>query len=393
VTSEHANSGAADNVVETDEAGATPPAKRKRMRVILLIVLLLAVIGGAWWFYGYWTTGRFVESTNDATIQADAVIVSPKVGGYVEEVFVTDNQTVKQGDPLFRIDARDYTARVAQAQAQIDAARATATGVRAQIDEQQAAVAAARAQVASAESDLKFARATADRYRALAATGAESRETLAEKQSQLERAQAALNARRADLASAQRRVTSLQAQIGQAQAQAEGGAAQRDAASVDLNSAIITASITGRVGNKTVQLGQFIQPGTRAMSIVPVEQLYIQANFKETQLGLLRPGQPVSIEVDALPGVTLHGKVESLAPGTGAQFSLLPPENATGNFTKIVQRVPVRISVDATPQTRALLVPGMSVTASVDTRSARGSLDQVREEQQQVQGQRAQAAN
>ncbi|MXO98575.1 HlyD family efflux transporter periplasmic adaptor subunit [Altererythrobacter xixiisoli] len=361
------------------------------MRLILLAVLLLAIVLGGIWFYGYWTTGRFVESTNDATIQADAVIVSPKVGGYVEEVFVSDNQTVKQGDPLFRIDARDYTARVAQAQAQIDAAQATATGVRAQIAEQQAAVAAARAQLASSESDLKFARATAERYRALAATGAESRETLAEKQSQFERAQAAVTARRADLASAQRRVTTLQAQVGQALAQAEGGEAQRAAADVDLNSAIITAAIGGRIGNKTVQQGQFIQPGTRTMSIVPVEQLYIQANFKETQLGLLRPGQPVTIEIDALPGVELQGKVESLAPGTGAQFSLLPPENATGNFTKIVQRVPVRISLIANAQTRALLVPGMSVTASVDTRAARGALDELRQ-QQQAQPQ-VQAAN
>ena len=308
-------------------------------------------------------------------------MVAPKSGGYVEEVFVADNQTVKQGDPLFRIGPRDYTARVLQAQAQIDMAAASAQGLRAQISEQQASAAAARAQLASAESDLRFARTIRDRYEALAATGAESRETYAEKRSQFERAEAAVATRRAQLLSAQRRVGTLQAQVGQALAQAEGGEAQRSAADTDLKSTILRASIDGRVGNKTVQLGQFVQPGMRAMSIVPVEKLYIQANFKETQLGLVRVGQPVTIEVDALSGIELHGKVESIAPGTGAQFSLLPPENATGNFTKIVQRVPVRISLDAAPATRALLAPGMSVTVSVDTRSARDSLDKAEREQ------------
>src|SRR5690606_17473417 len=153
----------------------------------------------------------------------------------------------------------------------------------------------------------------------------------------------------------------------------KGARAQREAAGVDLSSTLVRASIAGRVGNKTVQLGQFVQPGTRAMSIVPVDKLYISANFKETQAGLVRVRQPVTIEIDALESIELHGRVESFSPGTGAQFSLLPPENATGNFTKIVQRIPVRISIDAGPETRALLIPGMSVTASVDTRSARGS--------------------
>lgn len=366
---------------EADEITKPSPLKRPGIRRVILavVVVLLAVL--AVWFYNYWTVGRYTEGTNDAYIQADAVVVSPKIGGYVEEVYVEDNQAVKQGDPLFRIDPRDYTAQVAQAQAQIDVAKASANGLRAQIAEQQAAVAAARAQLASAESDLRFARTTRDRYEALAATGAESRETYSEKRSQFERAEAAVAARRAEVVSAQRRVGTLQAQIGQASAQAEGGEAQRAAADVDLKSTIVRASIDGRVGNKTVQLGQFVQPGVRAMSIVPVEKLYIQANFKETQLGTVRVGQAVTIEVDALSGIELHGRIESVSPGTGAQFSLLPPENATGNFTKIVQRIPVRISLDASPEARALLVPGMSVSVSVDTRSAKGALDKVQREQ------------
>ena len=352
------------------------------MRFALVGAAIIALVLSLIWFSHYWTVGRFLESTDDAYVQADAVVVSPKIAGYVEQVFVADNQAVKQGDPLIRIDPRDYRSQLAQAQAQIDMAKASADGLRAQIAEQRATVAAARAQLASAESDLRFASTIKDRYEALAATGAESRETFANKRSQLERAQAAVDARRADLLGASRRVASLEAQVGQALAQAEGGEAQRSSAKVDLDSTILRASIAGRVGNKTVQTGQFVQPGTRTMSIVPVEKLYIQANFKETQVGLMRIGQPVTIEVDALDGVALHGKVESFAPGTGAQFSLLPPENATGNFTKIVQRIPVRISVDADAATRALLLPGMSVTVSVDTRSAKGSLKKIAQQQE-----------
>ena len=368
---------------DTAAAEAKPPLlKRRGFQRILLGVGLVVLVLAAVWFAHFWTVGRFIESTEDAYVQADAVIVSPKISGYVEEVYVSDNQAVKAGDPLFRIDPSDYRAQVAQAQAQVDMANASAQGLRAQISEQEASVRGAQAQLASAESDLRFARTIKERYEALSATGAESRETYAEKRSQLERAEAQVALRRAELDSARRRVSTLQAQVGQALAQAEGGEAQRSAADVDLKSTIVRASVDGRIGNKTVQPGQLVQPGTRTMSIVPVDKLYITANFKETQLGLIRIGQPVTIEVDALEGVTLHGKVESFAPGTGAQFSLLPPENATGNFTKIVQRVPVRVSVDAGPKTRTLLVPGMSVVVSVDTRSAKGSLEKIEQEQE-----------
>jgi membrane fusion protein (multidrug efflux system) len=145
---------------------------------------------------------------------------------------------------------------------------------------------------------------------------------------------------------------------------------------------VVKASVAGKVGELTARVGQFVQPGLRLMSVVPVEQLYLEANFKETQLGLMRPGQPADIEVDALPGVTLHGHVASLAPGTGAQFSLLPPQNATGNFTKIVQRVPVKIAIDADPALKRLLLPGMSVSVSVDTRSARDEIERLKNRQQ-----------
>jgi membrane fusion protein (multidrug efflux system) len=366
---------------ESDADPKTSRLKRPGVRRVLLAVAVVAAIAIGLWFFNYWTVGRFVESTDDAYVQADAVIVAPKVAGYVDKVFVTDNQAVKAGDPLFQIDPRDYRSEVAQAQAQIDVAGAGAAALRAQIAEQQAVVSGAQAQLVAARSDLELARAIAARYKALSATGAESKETYGEKRSQLANAVAQVKLRESQFNSARRRIATLQAQVGETAARAEGAKAQRAAAGVDLTSTLVRASIAGRIGNKTVQLGQFVQPGMRTMSIVPVNKLYIQANFKETQIGLMRVGQPVTIEIDALEGIELHGRVESFSPGTGAQFSLLPPENATGNFTKIVQRIPVRVSIDADAETRALLIPGMSVTVSVDTRSARGSLEKIEAEQ------------
>ncbi|MFS2117762.1 HlyD family efflux transporter periplasmic adaptor subunit, partial [Herbaspirillum frisingense] len=185
-------------------------------------------------------------------------------------------------------------------------------------------------------------------------------------------------ARRAALDAAQLRVRSLQAQVRQAQAQGETAKAQYDAASVNLGYTEIRASVDGRIGDKQVRVGQFVSAGTRMMTVVPT-RFYVSANFKETQIGLMRIGQPASIKVDALPGVEFHGHVESLSPGTGAQFSLLPPQNATGNFTKIVQRVPVRVAIDATPEETRSFVAGLSVTVEVNTIAAKDELRALRE--------------
>ncbi|WP_322963388.1 HlyD family secretion protein [Sphingomonas fuzhouensis] len=370
----------------TDGADDTPPvspSKKRRIRIILLVVAAAAVIGGVFWYANYKSVGQYMQTTNDAYIQADAVTVAPRVSGYVDKVFVGENQQVKAGDPLLQIDTRDYRAQTQQIQAQIGVARANAEGVQAQIKEQQAAIDRAQADLRAAQSDAAFAQAEVARYTPLAASGAESRERLSQLQNQARQANARVAASSAALAAARRRVGTLEAQVQQARSQGQAAKAQLEAADVNLNSTLIRAATTGRVGNKTVRVGQFVQAGTRTMSIVPVSQLYISANFKETQLGLMRPGQPVKIEVDALPGVEINGHVESVAPGTGAQFSLLPPQNATGNFTKIVQRVPVRIAVDADAQTRALMVPGMSVEVTVDTRSAKGALKRIAEQQEQ----------
>jgi membrane fusion protein (multidrug efflux system) len=374
----------------TDDAQGAPDeakpasARGKKFRRALLILGPLALILLLAWFIHYETRGKYVESTNDAYLRADSVTVSPKISGYVEQVLVADNQDVKAGQPLVRIDPRDYRAQSAQFQAQVDVADANAANVRATIGEQQAAIGQARAELAVARSDARFAAEEVARYTPLAASGAETREKLNSLRNQAAQAASRVAAQQAALTSAERRIGSLQAQIRQARAQGESAQAQLRAANVNVGSTIVRASVDGRVGDKTVRVGQFVQSGTRMMSVVPLGALYVAANFKETQIGLMRVGQPVTVEVDALPGVHLRGRVQSVSPGTGAEFSLLPPQNATGNFTKIVQRVPVRIAIDAGPEARAVLVPGLSLTVKVDTISAKGAEDRIKDQQKRL---------
>ena len=370
------------------EDDATPKKKLSgRAKLILLVLAVAVIVVGATWYIRYRQHGRFVQTTNDAQIQADAVTVAPRISGYVAAVLVRDNQDVRAGDPLVRIDPRTYQAQAAQAGAQVAQARASQDSARASIGEQQAAIAQARAQLAAARATAAHDAAEVRRYAPLAASGAETRQQLAQLQAAAVQSAEQARAQAAALVMQQRRIGTYTAQIRQGAAQAAQAQAQLASANVDVGAALIRAAVTGRIGDKTVTIGQYAQSGTRLMSIVPLDRLYITANFKETQLALMRPGQPATIKVDALDGVELHGRVESVSPGTGAQFSLIPPSNATGNFTKIVQRVPVRVSVEATPDARRLLVPGLSVTVSVDTISANGDLDRIQEQQKQLKNQ------
>ncbi|MCP1471696.1 membrane fusion protein (multidrug efflux system) [Sphingobium sp. OAS761] len=370
-----------DTVRDPAEIEAAGPAKKRRLRLVLGSAAILALILGVGWFIRHQTYGKFQQSTEDAYFQADSVTASSRVSGYIEQVLVTENQDVKAGQPLLRIDVRDYDAQAAQGQAQIDLAAANADNARAMISEQDAAIDQAQAMLVSARSKAGFAAGQVARYTPLVATGAEPAEKLAMLRDQAAQARQDVAAQQAALESARRHIAGLRAQLAQAQAQGRNARAQAQAAQVNVGSAIVRASVAGRVGDLTARAGQFVQPGQRLMSVVPVKQIYLEANFKETQLGLMRPGQPAHIAVDALPGLDIHGHVASLAPGTGAQFSLLPPQNATGNFTKIVQRVPVRIAIDADPALKRLLIPGLSVEVSVDTRSAKDEVDQMRARQ------------
>jgi membrane fusion protein (multidrug efflux system) len=375
-------------MVENTAEVVSEPIERKarlgnpRLKRLLLLGLTGVVIGAGLWLYRDQTYGKYQQSTNNAYVQSDAVVVSSKLGGHVARVFVVDNQRVKRGDPLVQIDSREYDAEVRQAEAQIGIAVANAEGIRAQIHEQQAGIDQAQAQLAAANGRLEFSRGEVARFVPLVSSGAESRERLAQLRDQERQAAAQVATARAQLVAARRRIGTLDAQIGQAVSQRRAAEAQLSTANVNLGATIIRASADGRVGSKTVQVGQFVQPGVRMMSIVPVQQLYVEANFKETQLGLMRVGQPVRVRIDALDDAEVHGRIESFSPGTGAQFSLLPPQNATGNFTKIVQRVPVRISIDVGPEASKLLLPGMSAVATVDTRSAKGAREIIEREQE-----------
>ena len=344
-------------------------------------ILALSAIG---YFIYYNQVGRYFQTTNDAFIQADQVSISSKLSGYVARVPVSDNQRVAKAALLVEIDPVDYRTRLSLAEADANSARAAAVAARASAAEAGAGIAAAQAAVQSAQANFDYARRELERTRPLVEEGAESQARLSELISAHDRAAAELASRKAALAQANSRVESIGAQAAAQKAKAVAARTQQDAAANDLASTRLVAPIAGKVANKSVRIGQFVQPGVRLMTVVPDQDIYVVANFKETQVGLMRAGQPATIHIDALPGVEFTGKVTSVTPGTGANFSLIPPQNATGNFTKIVQRVPVRIRIDAGQAARRVLVPGLSLEVEVDTRAGRKELQEIRSEQEQA---------
>jgi membrane fusion protein, multidrug efflux system len=366
-----------ENVKQIDEPAAKAGSRR---RALLLSIGAVAAIAAVIYGVRWWTVGRFIESTDDAYLQADSVTIAPKVSGYVSEVYVTDNQAVTVGQPLVRLDRRQYQAILEQANATIAARKADIERGAAELLQQQANIAQARAQLQGARSAETHAIEEVKRYEPLVATGAETNEKLADLVNARNQAAATVAADIAAVQAAERQPATTQAQIEQARAQLQASEASFRQAQLDTQDTVISSTLAGRVGDRSVRVGQYAQPGTRLMTIVPVQDVYLVANFKETQIGLMRAGQPATIHVDALSGTDLHGTVVSFSPGTGSQFALLPPQNATGNFTKIVQRVPVRIHIDAGQETRAVLVPGLSVTVRVDTRSGQESAKRVERE-------------
>ncbi len=362
---------------EQENAQSPDPRGRQRLRVVLFIVGLSLLLSGGGWYYRHVIYGQYMQSTDNAYVAADSVVVSSKIAGYVEEVFARENEHVARGAALVQLDLRDYQAQAQQASAQIAATLAGADTIRSQVNEQDAAIRQARAQLAVARVAVDLASDQVARYRPLAITGAEPQEKLDQYEAQARQARAQLAAAQAAVSAATARRATLFEQIGQTEAQADAARAQLKTADLTVDSTLLRASKAGRVGDLSVRVGQFVQPGQRLMTVVPVTAIYVTANFKETQVGLIRPGQNVRLEVDALPDLEIAGRVDGISPGTGAEFSILPPENATGNFTKIVQRIPVRIAIEAPPEVRRLLVPGMSVVATVDTRNAAGELEEI----------------
>jgi membrane fusion protein, multidrug efflux system len=336
------------------------PRRRRALAVVMAAVLFsVAAVSG----YVYWDYAWRFESTDDAFIQARQFAVAPKVSGYITAVPVTDNQHVAAGDVIARIDDRDYRIALEQARAQVAAAEASIQNLDAQMAVQQAQIAENQAQMEQAQASLTFATQQAARYEDLAQKGAGSVQNAQQYNSALLQQQAAVKTAQAALAAAQRQVAALKAQRATAEANLAQANAQRDQAQLNLSYTNVTAAQSGRVVNLTAAVGQFAQAGTNLTMFVP-DEIWVAANFKETQLDAMRPDQPVTMRIDAYPERAIRGHVASIQPGSGTAFSLLPAENATGNYVKIVQRVPVKLLID-NPPTDVALGPGMSVVPSV----------------------------
>ena len=339
----------------------------RRLRPVLLMAGLCgAAAGGSWW----WTTARFLQSTDNAAIAGDIAVLSSRIEGDVAEILVADNQRVTAGQPLIRLDDRDWRARLAAGEAGLDEAEAAIATLTQQIEQQRAQIAAAEAQVASAEAERVRAETDARRAQELVGGGYTSRQAQDRAIADMRKAEAAVAAAQAQLAVQRQALPVIEASRRQAEARRDSARAQLELARSNLDNTVIRAPFEGIAGNRAAQLGQHVRAGQQLIAVAPPpERQWVVANFKETQLTRMRTGQPVVVTVDALPGVELHGRLESIAPATGSQFSLLPPENATGNFTKIVQRVPIRVAIAPEDTAKlALLRPGLSVEAEVDTR-------------------------
>jgi membrane fusion protein (multidrug efflux system) len=354
--------------IDTQPAEASKTTRRRPVRRAALVVALLAGTALAGYYgHDYWTTGRFQVSTDDAYVKADSTAIAPKVPGYLADVLVHDNQPVKAGQVLAHIDDRDLRTAFDQARADVAAAAATVQNLDARISLQAAEIAQAQAAVDSTKARLQFAQVDAARYQALVTTGAGTLQQTQKTGAARDEITAQLHHDEAAMLAAQRQVPVLTTLRDQAQAQLQHATAVARQAELNLSYATITAPIDGTVGARSLRVGQYVVPGTQLMAVVPLHAAYVVANYKETQLAHVRAGQAVSITVDGLSGTALQGHVDSLAPASGLEFALLPPDNATGNFTKIVQRIPVRVSIDD-PAAAGLLRAGMSVEPSIDTR-------------------------
>ncbi|MER8565208.1 HlyD family secretion protein [Mesorhizobium sp. M0924] len=354
------------------EVLAEVPAKKKReARSFMLPIIGLALLSaGAWYGYNYWTDGRFLISTDDAYVQADMSFVSPKISGYVDQVKVSENQQVKAGDPLLTIDHGDYRIAVAQAEAQIATLAKTLDRIDAQTKAAQASLQQAQAQKVADQAAADNAARAQQRAAQLVKTHVGTQAQLDDAQTALDQANAALVGADAQIAAAQANIGVFEAQRAESASTLASLRLNRDKAARDLSFTVLKAPYDGVVGNRSVEQGDLVSPGQKLAVVVPLDKLYIVANFKETQLAKLVPGEKVRVSVDATDGHDFEGTVSSLAPASGAVFSLLPPENATGNFTKVVQRIPVRIDVPADVLKAGRLRAGLSVVVAVDSRTA-----------------------
>jgi membrane fusion protein (multidrug efflux system) len=339
---------------QTKETGRRSRLLRRLWRPVAGLAVAVALgVTASWWF----TEGRYIESTDNAYVQGDIAVLSPRIEGDVAAIQVADNQRVRAGDPLIVLDPTDWRSRLAQA-------------TQRQVGQQQATIEAAQAAIVQAQAEQARATADAARSGSLVAGGWASRQANDQAIADSRKANAAVVAAQAQKAAAEQQLDVLRAQVVQTRARQQNAAAAAQLAENNLAYTVIRAPFDGIAGNRAAELGQHVTPASQLIAVAPLrEQLYVVANFKETQLRRMQPGMKVQLIPDIDPGAAVDGRVDSLAPATGALFSLLPPENATGNFTKVVQRVPVKLVVDPAQAAHAQwLRAGLSVTAEVDTR-------------------------
>ncbi len=349
--------------------GAISLTPKRSLKRPLGILALIAIAGGAGWYGYYWSqTGRYLETTDDAYIGGNTTALSPRVSGHVEAVLVDDNQRVTAGQLLVRLDSRTFKTAVDRAEAAVREQQASLDNLHAQSELQASLVKQAEADLAAKKAASDFTEIDAVRYRNLAtqSTGTEQnaqKAVLADTQ-----AKAAVAASDAGLTAARQQIQVLKTQIAEAQSALDGARLDAETARLNLSYTEVRSPVDGYVGNRAAQIGAFVSDGSYLLSVIPEKGLWIDANFKEDQLAVIKPGQKVTVVADIYPGHHLTGKISSIAPATGATFSVIPPENATGNFTKIVQRVPVRVALDDTAVKDQALRPGLSTTVTVDTR-------------------------
>jgi membrane fusion protein (multidrug efflux system) len=345
------------------------PSRQAIRRAALAFVATLGVAAAAGFGHYYLTTGRYLETTDDAYVKADSTIVAPKVSGYIGEVLVADNEPVKAGQLLARIDDRDFRTALDQAHADVAAANAAVRNLNAQIELQEPVIQQQAALVEAGEAGLKFAREEQARYDGLMKSGSGTIQRAQQTDAALREKSAQLAGEKSALIAANKRIEVLATERAKAAAQLDRARAVEQQAALNLSYTRIAAPVEGTVGARSLRVGQFVQAGTQLMAVVPLDAIYVVANFKETQLTHVRNGQPVELIIDGFQDTRLRGRVDSVSPASGLEFALLPPDNATGNFTKIVQRVPVKIVLDD-HNLKGLLRPGMSAEPTINTKSA-----------------------
>lgn len=365
-----------DDAVETTSQTPAPPQdapqqKKAKRRSPILPVLAIAVLAGAGWYgYQWWTDGRFLISTDDAYIEGDIAVISPKVSGYVTKVHVVDNQEVKAGDPLVTLDDGDYRIALEQTEAQVRTQELSLSRIDAQLAGAKAALQQAEAQKGALDAALRGAEINQKRANELQAKDVGTVASADNAQVALDQAAANAVAGAASIESAKANISLLAAQRNEAESTIRSLVLAKDKAQRDLSFTVLKAPYDGVIGNVAVQVGDLVSSGKRLAALVPMNDLYIDANFKETQIAKVEPGSKVRIHVDALGEQDIIGTVQSISPASGSVFSMLPPENATGNFTKVIQRVPVRIAFSAEDLAKHNLRAGLSVVVDVDTRTA-----------------------